>query len=117
MATRNVFVPESASFPDSNSADRLRVNARYVLAFDAGTDETCYWTDIAPQGLSGTITVIVHYIMASATTGRFTSRRPSKLSHPVMQSIWTPEPHLIRPIRVMERFLERRGMSSPSRSP
>lgn len=69
MATRNVFVPESASFPDSNSADRLRVNARYVLAFDAGTDETCYWTDIAPQGLSGTITVIVHYIMASATTG------------------------------------------------
>jgi hypothetical protein len=40
-----------------------------VLAFDAATDETAYWTDVAPQGLTGTITLIVTIAMASATSG------------------------------------------------
>lgn len=40
-----------------------------MLAVDAATDETAYWTDIAPQGLTGTITLIVSYVMASATSG------------------------------------------------
>jgi len=69
MATRFVLTPEAAQFPDSNFPQLTKINTRLALAFDAGTDETAYWTGLAPQGLSGTITVIVHYIMASATTG------------------------------------------------
>jgi hypothetical protein len=45
------------------------VNRRPVLAFDASTQETCYWTGLAPQGLTGTLTLVVSYIMASANTG------------------------------------------------
>jgi hypothetical protein len=37
-----------------------------VLAYDAATQETAYWTLIAPQGLTGTMTAIISYIMASA---------------------------------------------------
>jgi predicted RecA/RadA family phage recombinase len=51
MATRATLTPES------------------VLAFDATTSETAYWTLIAPQGLSGTQSLIISYAMASATTG------------------------------------------------
>lgn len=69
MATRFVLTPEAAQFPDSNFPQLVKVNARMALAFDPGTDETAYWTGIAPQGLTGTITAIVHYIMASATSG------------------------------------------------
>lgn len=69
MATRFVFTPESAHFPASNFAPLTQVNRRPALAFDAATDETAYWQAVAPQGLTGTITVIVTYIMASATTG------------------------------------------------
>jgi len=41
--------------------------ARPYLAFDAATDEAAYWTLRAPQGLTGTMTLIIDYIMASAT--------------------------------------------------
>lgn len=69
MASRFTFLPDSAEMPTTNFPQQLRVNNRPVLAFDAATDETCYWTAVAPQGLTGTITVLVHYMMASATTG------------------------------------------------
>lgn len=69
MATRFIGLPESAHFPASNFPQLMVVNQRPVLAFDAATDETAYWTDIAPQGLTGTITLVLSYIMASATTG------------------------------------------------
>lgn len=69
MATRAVFTPLSAEFPASNFAARTLVNRRPALAFDAATDETVYWTFVAPQGLTGTITVVISYIMASATSG------------------------------------------------
>jgi hypothetical protein len=69
MATRFVFTPEAAHFPSTNYAPMTLINQRPALAFDAATDETAYWTGIAPAGLSGTITVVVHYIMASATSG------------------------------------------------
>lgn len=69
MATRAVFTPLSAEFPASNFAARTLVNRRPALAFDAATDETAYWTFAAPQGLTGTITVVISYIMASATSG------------------------------------------------
>lgn len=69
MATRFVGLPHSAEFPASNFPQITHINQRPVLAFDAATDETAYWTDIAPQGLSGTLTIVITYCMASATSG------------------------------------------------
>lgn len=69
MATRFIFMPEGAHYPTSNFPALLRINTRPVLAFDATTDETAYWTFVAPQGITGTITVVISYMMASATTG------------------------------------------------
>jgi hypothetical protein len=69
MATRLVLTPLAAEFPASAFPQLQLVNRRSVLSFDASTQETCYWTGIAPQGLTGTLTAIIHYIMASATTG------------------------------------------------
>lgn len=68
MATRFIFTPNSAEFPASNFPALDLVNRRPVLAFDAATDETCYWTGIAPQGLTGAFTAVITYMMASATT-------------------------------------------------
>lgn len=69
MATRFVFTPQSAEHPASNFAPLNLINQRPVLMFDAATDETAYWTGIAPQGLTGTITLVITYMMASATSG------------------------------------------------
>lgn len=70
MATRERFLPESANLPGSNMpAPGVDGQLRPFLAFDASTDESCDWTFIAPQGLSGTLTAIITYRMASATTG------------------------------------------------
>lgn len=69
MTTRFVFGPYSAEFPAAAFPQLQLVNQRPVLSFDASTDETCYWTAIAPQGLTGAITVVISYMMASATTG------------------------------------------------
>lgn len=69
MASRLLFNALSAEIPASAGPTLTKVNDRWVLAFDATTQETCYFSGIAPQGLTGTITVVVSYIMASATTG------------------------------------------------
>jgi hypothetical protein len=69
MATRFVFLPYAAEFPSSNFPQLTLSNRRPVLAFDAATDETCYWTGIAPQGFTGTVTAVITYAMASATSG------------------------------------------------
>lgn len=69
MATRFVGTPLSAEFPATNFPQLTLINRRPVLAFDASTDETAYWTFVAPQGLTGAITLVVSYIMASATSG------------------------------------------------
>lgn len=63
------MIPESASFPSSNYPALSLVNARYALAFDTTTSETCYWTAVAPQGLTGTWTAVISYMMASAVSG------------------------------------------------
>src|SRR5262249_26541423 len=68
-ATRFVFTPNSAEFPAANFPQIVSINQRPALAFDATTDETCYWTGIAPQGLTAPITAVISYIMASATAG------------------------------------------------
>lgn len=69
MATIARFTPESSATIGSNYPALTRVNDRFVLAFDASTDEACTWTDVAPQGMTGTLTAYIHYMMASATTG------------------------------------------------
>jgi hypothetical protein len=69
MATRAIFTPLSAEFPATNFPQLTISNRRPVLAFDASTDETAYWSGIAPQGLTGTVTVVITYAMASATSG------------------------------------------------
>jgi hypothetical protein len=69
MATRFVGTPFSAEFPATNFPQLLLSNRRPVLAFDAATSETAYWTFVAPQGLTGAITAVISYAMASATTG------------------------------------------------
>jgi hypothetical protein len=72
MATRFVLTAGSAEFPSSNFPQLTLSNTterRQVLAFDATTQETCAWTCVAPQGWTGTITAVISYAMASATTG------------------------------------------------
>jgi len=68
--TRAILSPLSAEFPASNPAALARVNDRTVAAFDAATAETCYWTLVWPQGATGTMTLEVTYMMASATSGK-----------------------------------------------
>ena len=72
MATRFLLTPGSAEFPSTNFPQLTLSHTserRQVLSFDATTVETCAWTVVAPQGWTGTITAVVSYAMASATTG------------------------------------------------
>lgn len=69
MASRFVGLPESAHFPASTFPQLTQVNQRPALAFDAATDEYAFWSDVAPQGLTGALTLIITYCMASATSG------------------------------------------------
>ena len=66
MATRFIFTPYAAS---TNFPQLQLVNRRPVLSFDAAANETAYWTAVVPQGWTGTITALIYYIMASATSG------------------------------------------------
>lgn len=68
MATRFTGTPFSAEFPASNFPQLDLNNRRPVLWFDASTDETCYWTFKAPQTLTGTLTLVLTLVMASATS-------------------------------------------------
>ena len=67
--TRFVLTPGAAENPTSAYPGLTLVNFRPALAFDDTTPETCQWTVAAPQGLTGTMTAVVTYIMASATSG------------------------------------------------
>jgi len=69
MTTRAVFSPLAAEFPAANFPAPTLINRRPALAFDAATNETCQWSCVAPQGLTGTLTALIYYIMASATSG------------------------------------------------
>ena len=67
--TRAILAPFSAEFPASNFPQLTTINARPALAFDAATKETAYWTLAAPQGMTGTMTLVLTFMMASATSG------------------------------------------------
>jgi hypothetical protein len=68
MATRYTLDPLSAVPIGSAFPGNGRTQDRPYLAFDAATDQACAWTFVAPQGITGTLTAILHLIMASATT-------------------------------------------------
>jgi hypothetical protein len=68
MATRIVLTPYSAEYPSSNFPALATVNQRPVLAYDASTQETAYWTFIAPQALSGTMYAVLSLIGNAAGT-------------------------------------------------
>jgi hypothetical protein len=70
MATRLIGLPNSVEYHNTTNFPAISaVNNRPILAFDAATDEECCWTDIAAQGLTGPLTAIITYVMASATSG------------------------------------------------
>jgi len=72
MATRYVWTPESVN-PHATTLPQLIVLTVSniplpALAFDAAADEIVYLPGVAPQGLTGTLTLVVYGLMASATT-------------------------------------------------
>jgi len=67
--TRFVLTPNAAEFPATNFPALTLVNRRPALAFDAATSESGFWTLAVPQGWTGTVTAVIQYIMASATSG------------------------------------------------
>jgi hypothetical protein len=71
MTTRYVWDRDSVKFPASNFPEMgVEATTRLsYLAFDPTTDEICYLEGIAPQGLTGTLTLVVYGYMASAVTG------------------------------------------------
>lgn len=74
MATRAILTPYSAEFPASSFPQLLLSNRRPALAYDASASEAAYWTLAAPQGLTGTLTLVLSVAMASATTGNVIMR-------------------------------------------
>jgi hypothetical protein len=66
--TRVILLPFAAEFPAANFPQLDVVNRRPILGFDTTTDETCYWTFKVPQGLTGTINLIIDYI-TTVTSG------------------------------------------------
>lgn len=71
MADRTIalLTPESAHFPASNFGALTLLNQRPVIAFDASTVETIYFTIPAIRGIVTPVKIVVTYCMASATSG------------------------------------------------
>jgi len=65
--TRAILLPGAAEFPAA-SFPQYKVDAqrRPLLAYVSG--EEGYWTLIAPQGLTGTLTAVISYYMETAAT-------------------------------------------------
>jgi len=68
--SRFTLLPYAAEFPSTAFPQLMAIHSterRAALAFDASTVESCRWTFVAPQGLTGTMNAIIYYCMASAT--------------------------------------------------
>lgn len=78
MATRFVWTPDGGGYhyPATNFPQIGQdATTRHVFwALDAATDETVYLCGTAPQGLTGTLTLLVECRTASATTGNVVLR-------------------------------------------
>lgn len=70
MATRLIWGPQDACLPSSAMpAPGVDGQNRPYLAFDASADESCDFSGIAPQGLTGALAAVITYRMTSAITG------------------------------------------------
>ncbi len=74
MATLFILTPYSAEFPSTAFSELTISNTterRPVLGYDAvaTTGERAIWTFIAPVGITGTLSIVIHGIMVTATTG------------------------------------------------
>ena len=69
MATIAHLMPLAAEFPASSFPELRLINRRPCLAFDASSNETVYWTLVAPEDLTTPLILVMTYIMASATSG------------------------------------------------
>lgn len=72
MSTLYTWTPEGGwQNPASNfPAIGQDASTRHMYwAFDASTDEVVYLPGVAPQGMTGALTLVVQFRMASATTG------------------------------------------------
>ncbi|HXF44872.1 MAG TPA: hypothetical protein VNK91_02020 [Burkholderiaceae bacterium] len=73
MATRCVWKPEDFRPAGTDFPDIVQTGAAndedLVAALDATTSEEFVVDGVAPQGLTGALTLVVYYWMASATTG------------------------------------------------
>jgi len=68
--SRASLTPFSAELPSTNAPQLIVVNGRPCLGYDATTQETAYWSLMAPQGIDPSpLTISIAYMMASATTG------------------------------------------------
>jgi hypothetical protein len=66
------YSPGEFKLPSTNFPAYVQDGQNWeYLAFDATTDENAFIQDVAPQGLSGTLSAIIHYRAASATSGAF----------------------------------------------
>lgn len=65
------FHPHDAELPSSafGRPNQDAQNRPYIAFAGATADESVYFTNIAPQNLTGTLSAIITYRMASATTG------------------------------------------------
>lgn len=63
-----VLTPAAAELPTSNFPQPSVVNGRPVLAYDAATQETAYWTFAVPQGFTSPFTVVLSLIGNAAGT-------------------------------------------------
>lgn len=68
--TRAVFLPESARLsPTIGPELNQDAQQRFYLAYDATTDEEVDWGFVAPQGLTGALSLVIFFRAATATTG------------------------------------------------
>lgn len=65
MATRAILHPYGMEPPTSSFPQLAHVNLRPVLKYSTGQE--AFWTIIAPAGLTGAISIVLSYIMATAT--------------------------------------------------
>ena len=68
-AVVQTWFPENAQLPGSGGAAASASNNRATLDFDAASVETAYFPGVAPSAIATDLTLILHYVMASATSG------------------------------------------------
>lgn len=70
MATTRFVLKPGAAEPASGNPRKAELDGRRVLVFDAfDPSDTCYWIEVAPQGLTGALIAKIKARCANATLG------------------------------------------------